>query len=86
VAGECAHRERHQQHRGCKLQGNEQIAGGEWNGEDLSFKNYLLCFCFVWWKTGSETRERRGDVVMSSGGGHRLLRSTGYGPHELVEA
>lgn len=80
VAGECAHRERHPQHQGCKLQGNEQIAGGEWNGEDFSFKNYLLCFCFVWWKTGSETREEGRDVERWRSWPHGLMGRYGLRP------
>lgn len=71
ATGECAHCERHPQR-------NEQIAGGDWNGEDFSFEDYLfsVLFCVVEnWKE----QERSGEMTS----GDWRVRAMAYGPLEL---
>jgi len=63
ATGESAHCERHPQHQGCNSQGNDQIAGEEWNGEDFSFEDSLSLLCSVWFCVVENWKgeERAGD-------------------------
>ena len=66
--------------KGCNSQGNEQIAGEEWNGEDFSFEDSLSpLFCFV--LCGGKL-ERRGAGRRLAGMGYGLW-AMAYGPLEL---